>query len=123
MDVDVLGTPVASAFGWHADVLSADSDTKGGLAAAAAAASDDRRYCDRDHDPAHCDGVFGDDGVVAPVFALTSSGLGTLSAIMAAGLVIGVFGHIIRSRILIVLGIAVIGAVSVYFGVFVAKVR
>ena len=42
---------------------------------------------------------------------------------MAAGLVIGVFGHIIRSRILIVLGIAVIGAVSVYFGVFVAKVR
>lgn len=60
---------------------------------------------------------------MAPVFALTSSGLGTLSAIMAAGLVIGVFGHIIRSRILIVLGIAVIGAVSVYFGVFVAKVR
>jgi len=60
---------------------------------------------------------------VAPVFALTSSGLGTLSAIMAAGLVIGVFGHIIRSRILIVLGIAAIGEVSVYFGVFVAKVR
>jgi hypothetical protein len=59
---------------------------------------------------------------VAPVFALTSSGLGTLSAIMAAGLVIGVFGHI-RSRILIVLGIAAIGEVSVYFGVFVAKVR
>jgi hypothetical protein len=60
---------------------------------------------------------------VAPVFALTSSGLGALSAIMAAGLVIGVFGHIIRSRWLIVIGIAVIGAVSVYFGVFVAKIR
>jgi hypothetical protein len=60
---------------------------------------------------------------VAPVFALTSSGLGALSAIMAVGLVVGVFGHIIRSRILIVLGIAVIGAVSVYFGVFVAKIR
>jgi cytochrome c oxidase subunit IV len=60
---------------------------------------------------------------VAPIFALTSSGLGALSAIMAAGLVVGVFGHIIRSRILIVLGIAVVGAVSVYFGVFVAKVR
>jgi hypothetical protein len=60
---------------------------------------------------------------VAPVFALTSSGLGALSAIMAVGLLIGVFGHIIRSRLLIVIGIAVVGAVSVYFGVFVAKVR
>ena len=58
-----------------------------------------------------------------PVFALTSSGLGALSAIMAVGLLIGVFGHIIRSRWLIVIGIAVVGAVSVYFGVFVAKVR
>jgi hypothetical protein len=60
---------------------------------------------------------------MAPVFALTSSGLGALSAIMGAGLVIGVFGHIIKSRWLIVAGILVIGAVSVYFGVFVAKVR
>jgi hypothetical protein len=60
---------------------------------------------------------------VAPVFALTSSGLGALSAAMAVGLLIGVFGHIIRSRLLIVIGIAVVGAVSVYFGVFVAKVR
>jgi hypothetical protein len=42
---------------------------------------------------------------------------------MAAGLVIGVIGHVIRSRLLIVLGILVIGVVSVYFGVFVAKVR
>jgi hypothetical protein len=57
------------------------------------------------------------------VFALTSSGLGALSAIMAVGLLIGVFGHIIRSRLLIVIGIGVVGAVSVYFGVFVAKVR
>ena len=60
---------------------------------------------------------------MAPVFALTSSGLGALSAMMAVGLLIGVFGHIIRSRLLIVIGIAVVGAVSVYFGVFVAKVR
>ena len=56
-------------------------------------------------------------------YALTSSGLGGLSAIMAVGLVIGVFGHIIKSRLLIVIGIGLIGAVSVYFGVFVAKVR
>ena len=60
---------------------------------------------------------------MAPVFALTSSGLGALSAAMGVGLLIGVFGHIIRSRLLIVIGIAVVGAVSVYFGVFVAKVR
>ena len=42
---------------------------------------------------------------------------------MAVGLVVGTFGHIIKSRLLIVLGIAVVGAVSVYFGVFVAKIR
>jgi cytochrome c oxidase subunit IV len=60
---------------------------------------------------------------VSPVFALTSSGLAALSAIMAAGLIVGVFGHIVKSRWLIVIGIAVIGAASVYFGVFVAKVR
>ena len=42
---------------------------------------------------------------------------------MGVGLLIGVLGHLIRSRLLIVIGIAVIGAVSVYFGVFVAKVR
>jgi hypothetical protein len=60
---------------------------------------------------------------VSPAFALSSSGLGALAAVMAAGFVLGVVGHIMRSRTLVVLGIAVIGAVSVYFGVFVAKVR
>jgi hypothetical protein len=34
-----------------------------------------------------------------------------------------VIGHVLRFRFMIVLGILVIGAVSVYFGVFVAKVR
>ena len=56
-------------------------------------------------------------------YALSQSTLNALVAAMAAGLVIGVIGHVIRSRLLIVLGILVIGAVSVYFGVFVAKVR
>jgi hypothetical protein len=56
-------------------------------------------------------------------YALTQSSLNALAAAMAAGLVIGVIGHVIRSRLLIVLGILVIGVVSVYFGVFVAKVR
>jgi hypothetical protein len=57
------------------------------------------------------------------LFALTSSGLYALSGVMALGLVIGVIGHLSRSRALIITGILVIGAVSVYFGVFVAKVR
>ncbi|TML95318.1 MAG: hypothetical protein E6G05_15640 [Actinobacteria bacterium] len=56
-------------------------------------------------------------------YALSHSSLNALVAAMAGGLIIGVIGHIIRSRLLIVLGILVIGAVSVYFGVFVAKVR
>jgi hypothetical protein len=57
------------------------------------------------------------------LFALSSSGLGALAAAMAVGLLIGVVGHIIRSKPLIIVGIVVIGAISVYFGVFVAKVR
>ena len=57
------------------------------------------------------------------VFALSSSGLTALSVVMALGLLIGVVGHLSRSRPLIITGILVVGAVSVYFGVFVAKVR
>ncbi len=56
-------------------------------------------------------------------YALSSSNLNALAAVMAAGLLIAVIGHVIRSRFLIVFGILVIGAGSVYFGVFVAKVR
>jgi hypothetical protein len=56
-------------------------------------------------------------------YALSSSGLNVLAAVFAVGLIIGVTGHVIRSRVLIVVGILVIGAASVYFGVFVAKVR
>ena len=56
-------------------------------------------------------------------FALSSSQLNALLAVMVAGLLIGIIGHVIRSRFVIVIGIVVIGAVSVYFGVFVAKVR
>jgi hypothetical protein len=60
---------------------------------------------------------------MAPVFALSSSGLAALAVGMAAGLLVGVVGHITRSRPLIIVGIIVVGAISVYFGVFVAKVR
>ncbi len=57
------------------------------------------------------------------VFALTTSGLDAFSAVMALGLLIGIFGHIIYSRPLILAGISIIGIGSVYFAVFVAKVR
>jgi hypothetical protein len=61
--------------------------------------------------------------VVPLVFALSSSGLDAFSVVMAVGLLVGVFGHIIKSRLLIITGILMIGVVSVYFAVFVAKIR
>ncbi len=57
------------------------------------------------------------------LYALSSSSLNALAAVMAGGLLIAIIGHVTRYRFLIVFGILVIGAVSVYFGVFVAKVR
>jgi hypothetical protein len=44
-----------------------------------------------------------------------SSHLGAVIAALVFGLVVGVFGHIIRSRTLIITGILVIGLVSAYF--------
>ena len=49
------------------------------------------------------------------VLAAQSSHLGLFTALLALGLVIGVFGHIIKSRTLVVTGILVIGLVSAYF--------
>ena len=46
-----------------------------------------------------------------------------LSIVLVLGLIIGVGGHIVRSRTMIVTGILLIGLVSVYFGFVVAKVR
>jgi hypothetical protein len=44
-----------------------------------------------------------------------ASDLHAALAVLVAGLVIGVFGHIIRSRALILTGIVIIGGVSAYF--------
>jgi hypothetical protein len=44
-----------------------------------------------------------------------SSHVGLFAGALALGLLIGVIGHIIGSRALIITGIVVIGAVSVYF--------
>ncbi len=44
-----------------------------------------------------------------------SAHLGPFIAVLVFGLVIGVFGHIIQSRTLIITGILIIGLVSAYF--------
>ena len=49
------------------------------------------------------------------LLATQSSHLGVFTAALAIGLAIGVFGHIIHSRTLIITGILVIGLVSAYF--------
>jgi hypothetical protein len=59
------------------------------------------------------------------VLALASqqSQLNALIVVLVFGLLVGVFGHVIRSRTLILTGIAIIGGVSAYFLVVVAAVR
>jgi hypothetical protein len=52
-------------------------------------------------------------GLLEP--ALASPPLGFFIGVIATGLVIGVFGHIIKSRPLIITGILLIGVSSVYF--------
>lgn len=47
--------------------------------------------------------------------AVRSSHLGLFAALLGVGFLVGVFGHIIRSRSLILAGIAVIGLVSAYY--------
>jgi hypothetical protein len=47
--------------------------------------------------------------------AVRSSHLGVFAAATALGFLIGIFGHIIKSRTLIITGILVIGAVSAYY--------
>jgi hypothetical protein len=49
------------------------------------------------------------------LIASQQSQLHALIAAMVFGLLVGVFGHIIRSRTLIVTGILIIGLVSAYF--------
>ena len=48
-------------------------------------------------------------------FADASAHLGVFVAVIALGFAIGIYGHVIRSRTLILTGIIVIGAISLYF--------
>jgi hypothetical protein len=52
--------------------------------------------------------------VVLPL-ASQQSQINAFMAVLVFGLIIGVFGHIIRSRTLIVTGIVIIGGTSAYF--------
>jgi hypothetical protein len=54
-----------------------------------------------------------------PAAAPTS--IGPYAAAMAVGFLIGVFGHVIKSRLLILTGIVIVGAVSAYVAFGVAK--
>lgn len=49
------------------------------------------------------------------ILASQQSQLTAFAAVLVFGLVVGVYGHLIRSRALILTGILVIGLVSAYF--------
>jgi hypothetical protein len=53
--------------------------------------------------------------VVALPLAAQQSHLGLLLAMLAFGLLVGVCGHIVKSRTLIIAGILLIGLASAYF--------
>ena len=57
------------------------------------------------------------------LLASQQSQLNAFVAVLVFGLLVGVFGHIINSRTLILTGILIIGAVSAYFLLVVAQVR
>jgi hypothetical protein len=56
------------------------------------------------------------------MLAAVSDKLGPYAVVMGVGFLIGVYGHVIKSRTLILIGIALVGGVSAYFVFFVAKV-
>jgi len=61
--------------------------------------------------------------VISLAAAVNSSNVPALGAVMAFGFLLGVVGHIVRSRTLIVTGIVIIAAVSAYFAFVVGKLR
>jgi hypothetical protein len=50
------------------------------------------------------------------------SSVGPYAAVMGFGFLVGVYGHVIKSRLLILTGILMVGGISAYFVFFVAKV-
>ena len=56
------------------------------------------------------------------VLAAVTDKLGPYAIVMGVGFLIGVYGHVIKSKTLILIGIAMVGFISAYFTFFVAKV-
>jgi hypothetical protein len=54
-------------------------------------------------------------------YVTLSTSIGPYAAAMGLGFLIGVYGHVIKSRTLIIIGIAIIGTLSAYFAFVVAK--
>jgi hypothetical protein len=63
-------------------------------------------------------GLFG--AVLIP--AALSNSIGPYAAVMGAGFIIGVFGHIIHSKLLIITGIVIVGVLSAYIVFGLAKI-
>jgi hypothetical protein len=57
------------------------------------------------------------------LFGGQQSDVTVFGGLLVIGFVIGVYGHIIHSRTLILTGIFLIGITSAYYGFVVAKVR
>jgi hypothetical protein len=59
--------------------------------------------------------------LLLPIAASTS--IGPYAAVMGLGFLIGVAGHVTRSRTLILTGILIVGVVSAYVAFVVGRVR
>jgi hypothetical protein len=60
--------------------------------------------------------------VASLLLAAVTDKVGPYAAVMGVGFLIGVFGHVIKSRPLILTGILIVGVISAYFAFVVAKV-
>ena len=54
--------------------------------------------------------------------AVLSNSVAPYAAVMGFGFLVGVFGHVIHSRLLIITGIIIVGALSIYVVFGLAKI-
>jgi len=60
--------------------------------------------------------------LIALIPAVAQSQINVILVLIVVGALVGVFGHIIKSKTLIIVGILTIALVSAYFEFFVAKI-
>ena len=58
---------------------------------------------------------------MATLLPIAASSIGPYAAVMGFGFLVGVIGHVIHSRTLILTGILIVGLVSAYFAFVVGK--